>query len=95
MAAAVARQAGSIVGMAGMSADCETLWQIGIEVVAQSRGAGIGRALVGRLTELAFHRGRVPSYTTDVGNVRSQALAVSLGYWPEWVELFARDAPPG
>ncbi|MGH2617445.1 MAG: GNAT family N-acetyltransferase [Thermomicrobiales bacterium] len=94
VAAAVARRAGEIVGIAGMSADCETLWQIGIEVVTSARGAGIGRALVGRLTELAFQHNRVPFYTADVANLRSHALAVSLGFWPTWVELFARDASP-
>jgi len=91
VAAAVARRAGRIIGIAGMSADCDALWQIGIAVVAEERGAGIGRALVGRLTELAFRRNRVPFYTADVGNVRSHALAASLGYWPAWVEIFARE----
>ena len=89
--AAVARRADRIIGIAGMSADCDAMWQIGIAVVAEARGAGIGRALVGRLTELAFRQNRVPCYTADVGNVRSHALAASLGYWPAWVELFARD----
>jgi GNAT superfamily N-acetyltransferase len=94
VAAAVAYRAGRIIGIAGMSADCDALWQIGIAVVAEERGAGIGRALVGRLTELAFRRNRVPFYTADVGNVRSHALAASLGYWPAWVELFARERSP-
>jgi GNAT superfamily N-acetyltransferase len=94
VAAAVARRAGAIIGIAGMSADCDALWQIGIEVVASARGAGVGRALVGRLTELAFQRNRVPSYTADVANLRSHALAASLGYWPAWVELFAREPRP-
>lgn len=95
VAAAVARRAGTIVGIAGMSADCDALWQIGIDVVEGARGVGIGRALVGQLTELAFQRDRVPSYTADLANLRSHALAVSLGYWPSWVELFARELSPG
>lgn len=94
VAAAVARRAGEIVGIAGMSADCETLWQIGIAVIESERGAGIGRALVGRMASYAFQRGRVPFYTADIGNMRSLALAASLGYWPAWVELFARDPAP-
>ena len=77
-----------------MSADCDALWQIGIEVVASARSAGIGRALVGQLTALAFQRNRVPSYTADIANLRSHALAASLGYWPAWVELFVRDLSP-
>lgn len=78
-----------------MSADCDAMWQIGIAVVAPERGAGVGRALVGRLTELAFQRGRVPFYSADLGNIRSHALAASLGYWPAWVELFAREQGSG
>ena len=92
--AAVARRAAEVIGIAGMSADCETMWQIGVEVVAGARGAGVGRALVGRLTALAFRRNRVPSYTADIANLRSHALAVGVGYWPAWVELFARDPSP-
>lgn len=95
VAAAVARRADHIIGIAGMSADCDAMWQIGIAVVAPERGAGVGRALVGRLTELAFQRGRVPFYSADLGNIRSHALAASLGYWPAWVELFAREQGSG
>jgi GNAT superfamily N-acetyltransferase len=94
IAAAVAHRDGSIVGITGMSADCGALWQIGIDVVPSARGAGLGRALVGRLTDLAFQRNRVPSYTADVANLRSHGLAVSLGYWPAWIELFVRGPSP-
>jgi GNAT superfamily N-acetyltransferase len=91
VAATVARRAGEIIGIAGMRADCDAMWQIGIEVVPSARGAGIGRALVGHMTALAFQRKRVPSYTADIANLRSHAVAASLGYWPSWVELFAKD----
>lgn len=92
VAAAVARHQGSVVGIAGASDDCDALWQIGVDVVPDARGAGIGRALVSRLTELAFQRGRIPYYSTAVSNLRSQALALSPGYWPSWVELASRAA---
>jgi hypothetical protein len=93
VAAAVARCGGEIVGIAGMSADCESMWQIGIDVVPSGRSNGVGRALVGRLTELAFRHDRVPFYAAHIGNLRSLAIPPSLGYWPAWIELFARDAP--
>jgi GNAT superfamily N-acetyltransferase len=95
VAAAVAWRGDRVIGIAGMSADCDVMWQIGIAVVAEERGAGVGRALVGRLTEVAFQRNRVPWYAADIGNIRSHALAASLGYWPSWVELFAREHVPG
>ena len=77
--------------MAGASADSDDLWQIGVEVVEAARGSGIGRALVGRLIEGILDRGRIPYYTTVVSNLRSRSVAISLGYWPAWTELYARD----
>jgi GNAT superfamily N-acetyltransferase len=91
--AAVARQAGIVVGIAAASADCETLWQIDVDIVPAARGAGIGRALVGHLTEAVFRHERVPYYSAAASNVRSNALVTSLGYWPAWSELYAQDHP--
>ncbi len=91
VAAAVARHGADIIGMAGASADCDALWQIGVDVVSAARGSGVGRALVSRVTELAFGRDRIPYYSTATSNVRSSALATSLGYWPAWTELYAKD----
>lgn len=92
--AAMAERKGEIVGIAGASADCESLWQVGVDVVPTARGIGVGRALVGRLTEAVFGAGRVPYYSAAVGNLRSIALATGLGYWPAWCELYARDLLP-
>jgi GNAT superfamily N-acetyltransferase len=91
MAAAVAWSAGEIVGIAGAKADCELMWQIGVQVVEAARGGGIGRALVSRLSKHILDSGRVPYYSTAVSNIRSRAVALSLGYWPAWTELYVRD----
>lgn len=88
--ATVATRGGDVVGIAGASADCDEMWQIGVDVVAGERGRGIGRALVGQLTHEVLGRGRLPYYSTHVANLRSRTLAVSLGYWPAWVELGTR-----
>jgi hypothetical protein len=90
MLAAVARVGDQIVGVAGASADCETLWQIGVDVVAGQRQRGIGRAIVGRLSGEVLARGRLPYYSTLVGNLGSSRLALGLGYRLGWVELYAR-----
>jgi GNAT superfamily N-acetyltransferase len=94
VAAAVGSCAGTVLGIAGISADCEALWQIGVDIVPAAQGAGLGRALVGRLTEHAFDHGKIPYYATAVSNVRSAALAVGLGYWPAWTEFSAKDLAP-
>lgn len=91
VAATVATHAGDIIGIAGASADCEALWQIGVDVVPAFRGRGIGRALVSGLTETILRRVVIPYYSTAASNIRSRALAISLGYFPAWVELYAVD----
>lgn len=92
--AVVAEREGKVVGIAGASADCEPLWQVGVDVIPTAGGIGIGRALVGHLTQAIFGAGRVPYYSAAVGNLRSIALATGLGYWPAWSELYARDLLP-
>jgi GNAT superfamily N-acetyltransferase len=91
VAAVVAQRGGHIVGIAGAKADCASLWQIGVNVVEDARGQGIGRAVVGRLTEVILEKGKVPYYSTAVSNIASRTVAIRLGYWPAWVELYARD----
>lgn len=81
----------TLVGIAGASADSDDLWQIGVDVAAPERGAGVGRALVGALTAAIISAGKVPYYSTAVANLRSAAVAINLGYWPAWTEVFARD----
>lgn len=95
MLATVAHRSGEIVGIAGVSADSDALWQVGIDVVPTARGLGIGRALVGRLTEATLAAGRIPFYTTTVANLPSRKLARSLGYWPAWTDLYAQDRQGG
>lgn len=91
--AVVARERGEIIGVAGASADGDSLWQIGVDVASAARGRGVGRSVVGRLAGEILARGKVPYYSTAMGNVASQALAVAVGFWPAWVELYAVDPP--
>jgi hypothetical protein len=93
--AAVARVGGEVVGVAGASADCDEMWQIGVDVLAAERGRGIGRAIVGRLTAEVLARRRLPYYSTTVSNLRSSRLALGLGYRLAWIELYARAPWPG
>lgn len=88
--AVAAECGGQIVGIAGASEDCERMWQIGVDVLPGFQGRGIGRAIVGMLTGAILDEGIVPYYSTEVSNLQSRQLAVSLGYWPAWVELYAR-----
>lgn len=80
---------GQIIGIAGASADCPDMWQVGVQVKPSFQGRSIGKALVSELTQEILQQGKVPYYSTVLSNLTSQRLAIGLGYWPAWVELYA------
>lgn len=88
--ASVARQDGEVVGIAGASADCDFMWQVGIDIIDSLRNCGVGKALLSQLTRAILDTGIIPYYSTASSNIASRALAVSVGYWPAWVEMYAR-----
>jgi GNAT superfamily N-acetyltransferase len=90
--ASVAERHGAVVGIAGASADCDVMWQVGVDVLADFRGRGIGKALVGTLSQALWKRGIIPYYSTTVSNLQSRQVASSLGFWPAWVDLYAKGA---
>lgn len=92
MICTVAEHNGIVAGIAGASADCETMWQIGVDVAPHFQGRGIGRALVGTVARAIWKEGIIPYYSTEISNLRSRQLAVSLGFWPAWIQLYARDS---
>ena len=87
-----AKHDGVIVGLAAASADCDSMWQVGLDVLPGYRNRGIGSALVSRLTEALFNIGKLPyCQTTGMANISSRRIAVSLGYRPEWVEVYSGE----
>ncbi|MDX9973780.1 MAG: GNAT family N-acetyltransferase [FCB group bacterium] len=86
--AMVALHKGEIVGVAGVTGDCDELWQLGIEISPQHQGRGLAKVLVSRLAEILLGLGKIPYYSTELGNIRSSALATSIGFRPAWVEVF-------
>jgi len=60
-----------LIGLAGGSADCEQMWQIGVDVLPGYRKRGIGAALTGRLAMEVLERGKVPFYCCAWSNIRS------------------------
>jgi len=91
MIAAIAMCRGERIGMAAASADCDIMWQIGIDTLPAYRNRGIGKALVSAVTEAVFKKGILPYYLTGVANIASRRTAISLGYRPAWVELYSRE----
>ena len=80
-----AKKGERIVGMAGASADCETLWQIGVDVLPGYRHLGIAAVLTNRLAIEILERGKIPYYGTASSNVASQRVAHRAGFRLAWV----------
>ena len=81
----LARKDEQIVGIAGASLDCADLWQIGIDVVEEARGQGLGAYLVNWLSHEILNRGYIPYYGTSSSNLASQRTAQNAGYFPAWM----------
>ena len=81
-----------LIGLAGCSADCDTMWQIGIDVLPEYRRQGIASALTSRLAIEILNRGKVPFYCAAWCNVKSVRNAIKSGFRPAWVEMTARPS---
>lgn len=81
-----------LIGLAGCSADCDTMWQIGIDVLPEYRRQGIASALTSRLALEILKRGKVPFYCAAWSNIRSVRNAIKSGFRPAWVEMTAKPA---
>ena len=81
----------SIMGMAGASSDSPTMAQIGIDVLPEFRGMGVGAALVASCTAEVLRSGYVPYYGTWSGNIISQRIAAKCGYRPAWCEMTSTE----
>jgi GNAT superfamily N-acetyltransferase len=79
-----------LVGLAGCSADCETMWQIGIDVLPQYRRKGIASALTSHLALAVLERGKVTFYCAAWCNLPSVRNAIKSGFRPAWVEMTAK-----
>ena len=82
---------GELVGLAGCSSDCETMYQIGVDVFPEYRRKGIASAVTSRLAIEIIKLGKVPFYCAAWSNIRSARNAITSGFRPAWVELTARD----
>ena len=82
---------GELIGLAACSADCDTMWQIGIDVLPAYRRQGIAAALTSRLALECLARDKVPFYCAAWSNLPSVRNALKSGFRPAWVELTAKS----
>lgn len=81
-----------LIGLAACSADCEEMWQIGVDVLPEYRRQGIACALTSALAKEIISRDKVPFYCTSWSNLRSVRNAVKSGFVPAWVEMTVKPA---
>ncbi|HZK34768.1 MAG TPA: GNAT family N-acetyltransferase [Bacillota bacterium] len=80
-----------LIGLAGCSADCDTMWQIGIDVLPDYRKNGIASALTSRLAIEVVSQGKVPFYCAAWSNISSVRNAIKSGFKPAWVEMTVKS----
>ena len=78
---------GKLAGLAACSADCETMWQIGVDVLPEYRRKGIASAITSRLATEILERDKVPFYCCAWSNLKSAKNAIKSGFRPAWVEM--------
>lgn len=79
-----------LIGLAGCSADCETMWQIGVDILPDYRKKGVASALTSRLALEVLKREKVPFYCCAWSNIASARNAIRSGFRPAWVEMTAK-----
>lgn len=82
---------GKLIGLAGGSADCESMYQIGVDVLPEYRRKGAASAVTSRLALEIINMGKVPFYCAAWSNIKSVRNAIKCGFRPAWVELTARS----
>lgn len=82
---------GRLISLAGCSADCKEMYQIGIDVLPDYRRRGVAAALTSRLALEVLARDKVPFYCAAWSNIKSVRNALKCGFRPAWVELTARN----
>lgn len=82
---------GKLIGLAGCSADCEMMYQIGVDVLPEYRRKGIASSVTSKLALEILALGRVPFYCAAWSNIKSVRNAIKSGFRPAWVELTARN----
>lgn len=81
-----------LIGLAGCSADCDSMWQIGIDVLPAYRRQGVASVLTNRLARETLARGKVPFYCAAWSNIKSVKNALKSGFCPAWAEITAKSA---
>lgn len=81
----------TLIALAGCSADCQNMYQIGVDVLPAYRRQGIAAAITSRLALEILALDKVPFYCAAWCNIPSVRNALRCGFRPAWVEVTARE----
>ena len=81
----------TLVGLAGCSADCDSMWQIGVDVLPEYRRKGIASAITSGLAIEILNRGKVHFYCCAWCNLKSARNAIKSGFRPAWAEMTVKS----
>lgn len=82
----------TLIGLAACSADCDMMWQIGVDVLPEYRCKGIASSLTSKLAIEILKHNKVPFYCAAWSNIKSVRNAIKCGFRPAWVEMSAKSA---
>lgn len=80
-----------LIGLAACSADCDAMWQIGVDVLPEYRRKGIACSLTSKLAIEIVKHDKVPFYCAAWSNIKSARNAIKSGFRPAWVEMTAKS----
>lgn len=80
----------TILGMAGASADCANMYQIGINVTPEGKHIGMGTYLTSLLKNAILDMDKVAFYGTVESHIQSQRVAIQSGFIPAWAETYTQ-----
>lgn len=82
---------GEIVGVAGATNDCKTMWQIGVDVSEDFRCQKIASTLTYLLSQEILKRGIIPFCTCAWSNLASKNALRKAGFKEAWIELASEN----
>ncbi len=71
-----------LIGLAGCSADCESMYQIGVDVLPEYRRKGVASAVTSKLALEILKLDKVPFYCAAWSNIKSVRNAIKSGFYP-------------
>lgn len=83
---------GRLIALAACSADCDNMYQIGIDVLPEYRRLGVAAALTSSLAKDILAAGKIPFYCAAWSNIRSVRNALKCGFKPSWMEFSVTKA---